>query len=258
MEIQAATLNFNLLLAGAKPTGDKLMIIFAIVPARSGSKGLPDKNILTIAGKPLLAYSIEFAKKIKVIDRVFCSTDSAGYAQVAREYGAEAPFLRSPSAATDNAMEQDILVDLREKFKAHGIAEPDLVVWLRPTFVFRKPGDVLACIETLVGDASFTSARTVVPTENRLYTVVNGLLIPDFEDQGQSMVRRQDMPTSFKVFSADVFRFKDNDFGPDFLGRKVAAIETAQLCGLDIDTQQEFEIVKFMVEQTPGEVHEYL
>ena len=69
------------------------MKIYAIVPARSGSRGLPDKNIKVLAGKPLIAYSIDFAKRLGV-DRIFCSTDSKEYACIAKTHGAEVPFLR--------------------------------------------------------------------------------------------------------------------------------------------------------------------
>ena len=100
------------------------MKVYAIIPARSGSKGITNKNISLIGGRPLLSYSISFAKKISCIDRVFCSTDSESYANVARQHGAEVPFLRSKSAATDTAMEEDILTDLRKKFTELNITEP--------------------------------------------------------------------------------------------------------------------------------------
>ena len=71
------------------------MKVYAIIPARSGSVGYKDKNIKKIDNKPLLAYSIEFAKELKCVDRIFCSTDSQKYANIAIKYGAEVPFLRS-------------------------------------------------------------------------------------------------------------------------------------------------------------------
>mgnify|MGYP000956410186 CR=1 FL=1 len=85
------------------------MNIYAVIPARSGSKGLPDKNIKIIDERPLIDFSIVFAKKIPSVTRIFCSTDSKEYAAIARTCGAEVPFLRSQEAASDNAMEQHIL-----------------------------------------------------------------------------------------------------------------------------------------------------
>lgn len=186
------------------------MNIYAIIPARSGSKGLPNKNIRKINNRPLIDYSIQFAKKLTSVDRIFCSTDSEEYADIARKSGAEVPFLRSVGAASDNAMEQDILLDLREKFYENDILEPDFVVWLRPTFIFRSIKDVDDCIQMLVRSPSMTASRTVVEAENRLYCISHNKLLPTFNDEGRSMMRRQDMVSSYKVFSTDIIRFKGN------------------------------------------------
>ncbi|MCO5259124.1 MAG: acylneuraminate cytidylyltransferase family protein [Crocinitomicaceae bacterium] len=220
------------------------MLIYAIIPARSGSVGLKNKNIKSLNGKPLIAYSIEFAKKMNV-DRVFCSTDSQEYAEIAKQYGAEVPFLRSEFAASSTAMEQDILKDLYDKFEQYGIPQPDLIVWLRPTFVFRNLKDVNACVELLKNNPHFTAARTVCESESRLYSVDEyHQLIPSFDDQGKSMIRRQDIGVKYKVFSTDVIRSIDKNTSDDFLGRNVAAVVTNKLCGLDIDDEMDFKIVE--------------
>ena len=148
------------------------------------------------------------SKEICGFDMVFCSTDSETYAEIARELGAEVPFLRSAEAAADTAMEEHILSDLRAKFGEFQIEEPDLVVWLRPTFVFRSKSDVERCVTLLKENKEFSSARTVVRAENRLYLLNDSILKPAFDDQGRSMIRRQEMIPSYKVFSTDVFRFK--------------------------------------------------
>ena len=219
------------------------MIIYAIIPARSGSKGLADKNIKQIGGKPLLAHSIDFALKLNV-DRVFCSTDSAIYAEIAKKYGAEVPFLRSTEASSSNAMEQDILKDLYDSFEKENIPQPDILVWLRPTFVFRNFNDVTKCINLLKEDSTLTSARTVCESESRLYKEDEGILKPMFEDNGKSMIRRQDIIGQYKVFSTDVFRSDKKNISDSFLGNRVAAIITNKLCGLDIDDEMDFKIVQ--------------
>ena len=234
------------------------MNIYAIVPARSGSKGLPNKNIRKINNRPLIDYSIQFAKKLASVDRIFCSTDSEEYGDIARRCGAEVPFLRSASAASDNAMEQHILLDLRDQFRANDILEPDFVVWLRPTFVFRSVRDVDDCIQMLVNSPSMSASRTVVEAENRLYRVSHSKLLPTFSDEGMSMIRRQDMVSSYKVFSTDIIRFKGNKFDEDFLGRDVGAVITNSICGLDIDNKFDFELVKLIVENARELVDDYL
>lgn len=165
------------------------------------------------------------------------------YADIAKKYGAEVPFLRSEEASIDTAMEQDILKDLRLKFKESNITEPDLIVWLRPTFVFRSIDDIEHGIEILSKDSSYTAARTVVGAENRLYTIENDVLTPLFDDHDKSMIRRQNMPSAYTVFSTDIIRFRDHEITDDFLGRKVYPIISKKICGLDIDDAFDFEIV---------------
>lgn len=82
--------------------------ILAVIPARSGSKSVPHKNIREINGKPMLAYSVEHAKQSKYINRVILSTDSEKYAEIGRNYGAEVPFIRPAEYATDTALDIDV------------------------------------------------------------------------------------------------------------------------------------------------------
>ena len=216
--------------------------IYAIIPARSGSTKLPHKNIKLLGGQPLIARSIEFAKKLENVDRVFCSTDSEEYAAIARKFGAEVPFLRSADAASNVSMEQDILKDLYSKFGEYNIDFPDIIVWLRPTFVFRNITHVEKCIDIICSDNSVSATRTVVETENRLYEIEDDVLLPQFEDYGRSMIRRQEMGNSYKVFSTDVFRFSKDNLHDSFLGNNVRGVVTNKICGLDIDDNDDFEI----------------
>src|SRR6266496_5238877 len=108
------------------------MLVYALIIARSGSKAVPDKNIRDVAGHPLLAYSIAFAKKVRV-DRIIVSTDSAIYQRIALRYGAECPYLRGEQASSDTAMDEDILADLGDNLPRLGIPMPDLWVRLKPT-----------------------------------------------------------------------------------------------------------------------------
>ena len=223
------------------------MKIYAIIPARSQSQGLKNKNILPILGKPLLSYSIDFAKKLNV-DRIFCSTDSEEYANIAIKYGAEAPFLRSEATSSSTSMEQDVLKDIYEKFQIYSIEQPDYIVWLRPTFVFRNLIDVQKCISLLIEEEKLTSARTVCEAESRLYKInENGILKPDFEDNNKSMIRRQDVGERYKVFSTDVIRADKKCTDDNFLGNNVAAVITNKFCGFDIDDEVDFKIVESII-----------
>ncbi|MBL7764895.1 MAG: acylneuraminate cytidylyltransferase family protein [Chitinophagaceae bacterium] len=233
------------------------MNVYAIIPARCGSQGLPDKNIRNLNGMPLMAYSIRFAQALGV-DKVICSTDSEQYADIARQYGAKVPFLRSKEAASSTAMEQHVLKDLYEKMDQYGIPQPDLIVWLRPTFVFRSLKDVRQCIDLLKNNPALSSARTVCEAEGRLYKVEDHHLIPDFDDHGKSMIRRQDFGDRYKVFSTDVIRTTDRNCSDDFLGRNVAAVITNKLCGLDIDDLFDFRVVENILIHNPELIDEYI
>lgn len=133
----------------------------AVIPARSGSKGLKDKNIRELNGKPLLAYSIEAARQSGVFDCIHVSTDSEKYARLAREYGADVPFLRDPALAGDTADTWDALRYVLQKYAAAG-EEYDTVTLLQPTSPLRDASDVrgaFAVLEAKQADSVISVCR---------------------------------------------------------------------------------------------------
>lgn len=121
----------------------------AIIPARGGSKGLPGKNIRQLCGKPLIAWSIEIARKSRHVDVVLVTTDSPEIAEVARRYGAAVPFLRPSELATDRASTYDVI---RHALAYYGSAEGrkfDYTVLLEPTSPLREDDDIDRMLETL-------------------------------------------------------------------------------------------------------------
>lgn len=114
----------------------------AVIPARSGSKGLKDKNIRLLNGKPLIAYSIEAAKESKLFSEIFVSTDSEEYAKIAQEWGANVPFLRSNELSTDTASSWDVVKDAINRYKKMGM-EFDTVALLQPTSPLRTAEDII-------------------------------------------------------------------------------------------------------------------
>ena len=113
----------------------------AIIPARSGSKGLRNKNILPLNGKPLLAYTIEAALRSKCFDTVMVSTDSKKYARIAQEYGAEVPFLRSEALSQDAASPWEVVKEVLDRYKEAG-EEFDTFALLQPTSPLRDAKDI--------------------------------------------------------------------------------------------------------------------
>lgn len=114
----------------------------AIIPARSGSKGLKDKNIKLLNGKPLISYTIEAAIKSKMFDEVMVSTDSIEYAEIAKQYGAKVPFLRNSELSNDTASSWDVVRDVLHKYKEDG-KEFDTVALLQPTSPLRTAKDII-------------------------------------------------------------------------------------------------------------------
>lgn len=117
------------------------MTSIAIIPARSGSKGLPDKNIKLLHDKPLLAYSIEAAEKSGLFDCIHVSTDSERYEQIAREYGADVPFLRNEELSGDTAGSLDVVRWVLGQYAARG-QRFDMVTLLQPTSPLREAEDI--------------------------------------------------------------------------------------------------------------------
>lgn len=113
----------------------------AIIPARSGSKGLKDKNIKPLNGKPLIAYTIEAAIKSGKFSHVMVSTDSHDYAKIAIEYGAEVPFYRSENTSSDSASSWDVVKEVLAEYKKIGI-EFDTFTLLQPTSPLRDFTDI--------------------------------------------------------------------------------------------------------------------
>lgn len=153
--------------------------ILAIIPARAGSKSVPNKNIREIAGKPMIAYSIEHALESKLINRVIVSTDSEQYAQIAKYYGAEVPFLRPAEYATDTALDYDVFFHALTWLKEHEGYQPDVVVQLRPTYPIRKAEDIDAMIQMLLDYPEADSVRSMAKAKEIPYKMWR---LADLED----------------------------------------------------------------------------
>jgi CMP-N,N'-diacetyllegionaminic acid synthase len=138
------------------------MSVVAVIPARGGSKALPRKNILPLAGKPLLAHTIADARAAKRVDRTIVSTDDAEIATVARAFGAEVPFVRPAALATDSATTEAVLQHALAWLEQEDRARVDVIVLLEATSPFRAPGlvdDVVARLDDPDVDTALTAVR---------------------------------------------------------------------------------------------------
>jgi CMP-N-acetylneuraminic acid synthetase len=137
------------------------MKILAFIPARSGSKRIPNKNIKLLNGKPLIAYTIEAAKNSKFINRIIVSTDSEQIAEIAKKYGAEVPFLRPANISNADSTEMEFFEHALNWFSANENYEPDLNVLLYPTSPFRKTESIDRAISEMLKHPQADSLRSI-------------------------------------------------------------------------------------------------
>lgn len=136
------------------------MTTIAIIPARSGSKGIKDKNLSNLGGYPLLAYSIVAARLAQQIDRVLISTDSGCYAEIGRRYGAEVPFLRPIELSGDTSTDRDFMLHAMQWVQENEGQIPEYWVHLRPTTPLRTPIHIDLAIQTLINCPIATALRS--------------------------------------------------------------------------------------------------
>lgn len=175
----------------------------AIIPARSGSKGLKDKNIRLLNGKPLLAYTILAALDSGCYETVMVSTDSEEYAKIAREYGAEVPFLRNPETSKDASSPWEVMKEVLLKYKEMG-KEFDTFTLLQPTSPLRNAQDIQnAFAEMKEKDANAVVSMCELECSMHLVnTLPDDLSMDGFISNEQYNKRRQDIRPYYRFNGA--------------------------------------------------------
>lgn len=143
--------------------------ILGMIGVRSGSKGLPHKNIRPLAGKPLMAWIIEAACRACTVNRVIVSTDSPEYAAIARQYGAEVPFLRPAELAGDASTDIEFIRHALAWLDENEGYQPDLVLRLLATVPMQQPEDMDAAVEVLLNDPEAHSAVVIAEARQHPY-----------------------------------------------------------------------------------------
>lgn len=171
----------------------------AVIPARSGSKGLKDKNIRKLNGKPLLAYSIEAAQQSRKFDTIHVSTDSEHYAEIAREYGADVPFLRSAELASDTSSTWDAMRFVLKRYKELG-KEFDTITVLQPTSPLRTAEDINGAFRLFEEKQANMISSVCEMEHSPLWsnTLPEDLSMKDFEDERVAFLPRQSLPVYYR------------------------------------------------------------
>jgi N-acylneuraminate cytidylyltransferase len=174
--------------------------VLALIPARGGSKSIPRKNLLPVAGKPLIAYSIEQARSSRFVVRTVVSTDDAEIAAMARRYGAEVPFMRPAEYAQDMSPDIDVFRHALQWLAEHEGYRPELVVHLRPTGPVRRVEVIDRAIGLMLEHPEADALRSVsvpVQTPYKMWRIEGDYLRPLLEVEGQTepyCMPRQSLP----------------------------------------------------------------
>lgn len=221
------------------------MRVLGLIPARGGSKGVPRKNVRMLAGKPLIAWTIEAALAARSLARVVVSTEDEEIAEVARKWGAEVPFLRPPELATDEAPTLPVVRHALEWMERQG-ERFDAVCLLQPTSPCRRVEWIDACAEMLER-LGVDSVATVlpVPAEHNpdwVYFADERGLLRLSTGEKEPLPRRQDLPAAYhregSVYLArtETVLVKNSLYGDSLAGYVVPSEES-----INIDTFRDWE-----------------
>lgn len=220
----------------------------AIITARSGSKGVPDKNIKLLSGKPLMSYTIEAAYESGMFDEVFVSTDSEKYAEIARKCGASVPFLRSEQLSDDTASSWDVVREALIRYKEIG-KQFETIALLQPTSPLRGAEDIVAAYE-LFQNKDADSVISVCEMEHSpllCNQLGEGGLMKDFVKKDNYLKPRQELSKYYRLNGAIyIVRTKCDVEIFDLYNEKSYAYIMPQERSIDIDAQLDFEVVQWM------------
>ena len=172
----------------------------AIIPARKGSKGLPDKNIKNLCGKPLIAWSVEAGKKSEYLDELMVTTDGAEIAEIAERVGARVPFIRPEELATDSSTTVDVVIHALRYYKEKLNQVFDYVVLLEPTSPLRENYDIDLMIEKIIScEEQFDSIISIgeVHEHPSIMKNINDNLLKPYNEKLPLTLRRQDNPPAY-------------------------------------------------------------
>lgn len=227
--------------------------VLAVIPARAGSKGMPGKNLHPFMGLPLIAHSILFAKLCPELDRCVVSTDGAEIAQVARQYGADVPFLRPHELAQDDTPMWPVLRHALEHVEDASGIRYDALALLDPTSPAREPSDVSGALRRLLQCPEADGIINVSqPDFNPIWhcVVERDGWMADLIEAGSGFERRQDVPTVYRV-NGSLYIWRAGFVRRQAHGwRKVGKhllYEIPELRAMSIDTLREFEQAELLV-----------
>ena len=212
--------------------------IIAIIPARGGSKGIPNKNIIDCMGKPLIAHSIEYAKESDLVTSIYVSTDDAKIAEVAKQYGAEIidrpDSISGDTATTESAIEHVL----------NNIPKPDIVILLQATSPLRPKGSLNKSIKKMTSE-KYDSLLSLSPTHRFSWKINGDEAIPKYDFKNRP--RRQDIPESEQAYiengSIYIFTYENFIKHNNRLGGKIGYVVFEEEFSFEIDTPTDLIVI---------------
>ena len=234
------------------------MKFVGLIPARGGSKGIPDKNIRLLCGKPLIAYTIEAALASKILDRVIVSTDSPQIAKIAIKYGAEAPFLRPSEIATDDTPDRPVMEHLIHWLQQNDNYCFDYLTYLRPTTPLKTSILIDEALKKIVKNPSYSGLRSVTKAEGVhhpywMYKIDSGQLQPFIDTIDVSnYYQRQLLPHCYRINGVvDIVNVNSVLSNEKYLyGKKVTYYEIEEHFSIDIDTTFDLLLCEFILKNS--------
>lgn len=227
--------------------------LLAVIPARGGSKGIPFKNLADLGGRPLIAWTIAAAKAAHGLDRIIVSTDDETIASVAREHGAEVPFLRPTEFSTDNAPALDVITHALNHLRSKNGSPYDAVVYLQPTSPFRNAAQLNEAIalfdqerpDTLVSVTAVPHNMVPLSLMQTVGASAPMMLQPPV---GQKM-RRQEKEKLFARNGPAILIVSASDamHRAKLYGERVLGFEMDRLSSLDIDDPIDLEFARHLL-----------
>ena len=215
----------------------------AVIPARGGSKGLPGKNIKNLCGKPLIAWSIDSARKSEYLDEVMVTTDCNEILKIANKYGANTPFLRPGLISTDTATTYDVIQHTINFYKSSLEREFDYIVLLEPTSPLRTAQDIDASIESLLSSSTAKSIVGIGKTEDQnpefLVSKNKNGFISGYKNKNMKVLRRQDISDVYffegSIYVSDVETYLERKtfYHQDTLGFEFPKFKSLEMDDMD-------------------------
>lgn len=221
----------------------------AIITARSGSKGLKDKNVKELKGKPLMAYTIEAAVDSGCFSCIHLSTDSVSYAEIGKKYGCDIPFLRQEELSGDTVGSWDVVRWVVMQYKKRG-KYFDTVTLLQPTSPLRTGEDICRAFERLEEKKAEAVVSVCAMEHSPLWsnTLPNNLCMDNFEDETLESIPRQQLPEFYRMNGAIyITTMRHLMEGCNMYKKNCYAYIMSQNNSIDIDNEMDFRFAEILL-----------